>query len=151
MTMTLTVEKGNQRFMTRWRWEAVATKWAVETGEVLERAIKAEAPVSNKPTAGALRDSITFKPRVSGTAATVEFVSRVPYASYVINGTAAHVIVPRNVRMLRWQQGGQWIYRSHVNHPGARANPFPEKAVRPLVPWVGRSMRNLVIESMGQL
>lgn len=149
--MTLTVEKADQRFATRWRWETTATKWAVESGEILERAIKAEAPVSHKPTAGTLRDSISFRPKVSAASATVEFTTRVPYARYVIEGTPAHTIVPRNARVLRWQQGGRWVYRQKVNHPGARANPFPEKAVRPLVPLVGRKMRNLVIESMGKL
>lgn len=146
--ISLTVEKADQRLSTRWRWESVATKWAVETGEVLEHAIKREAPVSKKPTAGQLRDSISYRPRVTASSANVEFMSRAPYARYVINGTPAHTIVPRNARVLRWQQGGAWIYRQRVNHPGARANPFPEKAIRPLVPWVERKMRNLVITSM---
>ncbi len=147
--MTLTVEKSDQRFGTRWRWEKVATKWATETGEVLERAIKAAAPVGDKPDSGRLKESITFKPRVTPHAATVEFVSRVPYARYVIEGTPAHLIMPRNARVLRWQQGGQWVYRQRVNHPGARPNPFPEKALRPLGSVVARKMRNLVVESMG--
>jgi Bacteriophage protein of unknown function (DUF646). len=149
--MSITIEKADQRFTTRWRWESVATKWAVESGELMERAIKAEAPVSKKPTAGALRDSISFKPKVSATSATVEFTSHVPYARYVIQGTPAHVIMPRNARVLRWQQGGAWVYRQKVNHPGARPNPFPEKALKPLVPVVGRKMRNLIVESMGKL
>lgn len=149
--MSITIERGDQRFTTRWRWESVATKWATENGELIERAIKAEAPISKKPTAGQLRDSISFRPKISATTASIEFVSRAPYARYVIQGTPAHTIVPRNARILRWNQGGQWVYRQRVNHPGARANPFPEKALRPLVPAISRRMRNLVVESMGKL
>jgi Bacteriophage protein of unknown function (DUF646). len=150
MSMEFTIEKADQRFGTRWRWESTATKWALETGTVLTDAIQRAAPVSDKSTSGKLRDSITFKPKISGSSATVEFTSRVPYAGYVIKGTPAHVIVPRNARVLRWQQGGQWVYRQRVNHP-AHAPTVPEKAVKPLVPWVSRKMRNLVVESMGEL
>jgi len=144
--ISLTIDKADQRFSTRWRWESAATKWATETGEILKQAIKDEAPVGKT---GALKDSINFRPKIGSASATVEFTTRVPYARYVLNGTPAHVIVPRNARVLRWQQGGQWVYRQRVNHPGARANPFPEKAVRPLIPVVSRKMRNLVINSMG--
>ena len=144
--ISLTIDKADQRFSTRWRWESAATKWAVETGEILKQAIKNEAPVGKT---GELRDSTSLRPKIGTTTATVEFTTRVPYADYVIKGTPAHVIVPRNARVLRWQEGGQWIYRQKVNHPGARANPFPEKAVRPLIPVVSRKMRNLVINSMG--
>lgn len=151
MSMSITVEKSEQRFTTRWRWEAVATKWAEESGELLKTAIEHAAPVGKKADSGRLRESVQFVPKVSATSATVEFYSRVPYARYVIEGTPAHVIVPRNARVLRWQQGGQWVYRQRVNHPGARANPFAEKAVRPLMPAVGRKMKNMVVESMGSL
>lgn len=144
--ISLTIDKADQRFGTRWRWESVATKWATETGAVLKQAIKDEAPIGKT---GQLRDSIGFNPKVGPASATVEFTTRVPYADYVIKGTPAHLIVPRNARVLRWQDGGQWVYRQRVNHPGARANPFPEKAVRPLIPVVSRKMRNLVINSMG--
>lgn len=144
--ISVTIEKADQRLATRWRWESAASKWAIETGTVLNAAIKNQAPVGKT---GRLRDSITFKPRVSATTATVEFMTRVPYGEYVVRGTAAHPIAPRNASVLRWQEGGQWIYRQRVNHPGARANNFPERAVRPLAPLVARKMRNLVVESMG--
>lgn len=146
--ISLTIDKADQRFSTRWRWESAATKWATETGQILKQAIKNEAPIGKT---GTLHDSISFVPKIGPTTATVEFITRVPYAKYVIEGTPAHVIVPRNARVLRWQEGGQWIYRKRVNHPGARANPFPEKAVRPLIPVVSRKMRNLVINSMGAM
>lgn len=151
MTMTFRVEKADQRFGTRWRWETMAARWAADTGTVLTDAIQRAAPVASKPDGGKLRDSITYRPKISSTSASVEFISRVPYARYVIDGTPSHVIVPRTARVLRWQQGGQWVYRQRVDHPGARANPFPEKAVRPLVPLVSRKMKNLVVESMGEL
>lgn len=147
--MTVTIERSDQRFMTRWRWESVATQWAMETGEILNRAIQARAPVSKKPSGGTLRDSITFKPMVSATSARVEFTSRVPYANYVIHGTPAHTIMVKNARALRWQQGGHWAYSQRVHHPGAKANPFPEKAVLPLIPLVRSRMKNLLVKNLG--
>jgi hypothetical protein len=152
MSMSITIEKSDQRFMTKWRWEKVATKWAYESGEVLKEAIKYAAPVGKKPDSGRLRDSIDFKPKVSTRSATVEFYSRVPYVGYVIEGTPSHVIRPRREGgMLRWESGGEVFYRRVVNHPGAKANPFPERAVKPLIPLVGRKMRNLIVENMGSL
>lgn len=149
--MSITVEKADQRLTTRWRWEVVATKWATDSGHLMKTAIEHAAPVGKRPESGRLRESIQFVPKVSSTAASIEFYSRVPYARYVIDGTPAHVIVPRNARVLRWQQGGQWVYRQRVNHPGARANPFAEKAVRPLVPVISRKMKNMVVNSLGSL
>ncbi len=149
MSISVTIERSEQSLSKRWLWEREATKWVAETGPILERAIRAEAPVGTKGRVGALRDSISFRPRIGSTSASVEFYSRVPYAKYVIHGTPPHTIEPRNARMLRWEESGQVIYRSRVNHPGAKANNFPERAVRPLVPLVSRKMRNLVVNSLG--
>lgn len=149
MSIEVRIEKSEQRLSRRWLWEREATKWVSEVAPLLERAVRAEAPVGKKGHPGALRDSINFRPRVSGSSATVEFYSRVPYAKYVIHGTPPHVIEPRNARMLRWEDSGQVIYRARVNHPGAKANNFPERAVRPLGPLVARKMRNIVINSLG--
>jgi hypothetical protein len=153
MSISITIEKSDQRLSTRWRWEKIATKWAVESGEVLEQAIRAEAPVGKKPDSGKLRDSISYKPRVSTTSATVEFVSRSPYVGYVINGTPPHIIEPRRPGgWLRWEDNGVVFFRRLVHHPGiAHPNAFPERAIRPLVPVVSRKMKNLIIESTGSL
>lgn len=151
MSMTVRIEKTDQRFSKRWLWEREATKWVTETGEVLERAIRDAAPIGKKDHPGQLRESIHAHPKVTGSTASVEFSSSVPYARYVIEGTPAHLIVPRNARVLRWESSGQVFYRDRVNHPGAKANPFPERAVRPLGPWVARKMRNIVVDSMGSL
>lgn len=151
MSMSITIERSDQRFGKRWFWEREAGKWATETGELLRRAISDEAPLGKKGNIGQLRDSIGYRPRVTRSTATVEFYSRAPYAKYVVGGTPAHLILPRNANVLRWEDSGLVFYRSRVNHPGARANPFPEKAVKPLVGVIARRMKNIVIENMGSL
>lgn len=63
-------------------------------------------------------------------------IGGVGYARYVEFGTRAHVIRPRNRRVLRWSRGGRrltgtarsgtsdFIYARQVNHPGTRAQPY---------------------------
>lgn len=144
--ISFTISRADQRLSTRWRWKSVATRWVLETSAIAHQALKDKAPVGKT---GRLRDSIDYTYKVDSRTASIEFATRVPYARYVLEGTPAHLIVPRKARVLAWQQGGQWVYRQRVNHPGARANNFPEKAIRPLVPVISGRMRNLVVDSMG--
>ena len=65
----------------------------------------------------------TLRPRV-----TIEV--NVDYASFVHDGTRPHVIRPRNARALRFMVGGQVVYARVVHHPGTRARPFLDRAVR---------------------
>jgi hypothetical protein len=66
-----------------------------------------------------------------------------PAVFYVLNGTRPHVITPRrefssrrgkNGRrrraVLRFEVGGEVLYRRRVFHPGTRANPFLQRALR---------------------
>lgn len=97
--------------------------------QVLNRA-KILAPVDT----GRLRASgkvsysglFTFRPK-----ATIVF--DVDYAQAVNDGTRPHVIRPRNARVLRFVVGGQVVYAKFVNHPGTRANPFLDRALREVV------------------
>lgn len=68
----------------------------------------------------------TFRPK-----ATIVF--DVDYAQAVNDGTRPHVIRPRNARVLRFVVGGQVVYAKFVNHPGTRANPFLDRALREVV------------------
>jgi len=55
--------------------------------------------------------------------------SHAPYSVFVHQGTAPHVIRPRNASALRFKVGGQTIFASSVNHPGTRPRPFLTNAV----------------------
>lgn len=71
-----------------------------------------------------------FRPK-----ATIVF--RVEYAEYVNNGTRPHVIRPRNAQALRFRIGGRVVYAKVVNHPGTKARPFLDRAVREVMGRAG--------------
>lgn len=97
--------------------------------QVLNRA-KILAPVDT----GRLRSSgsvhysslFSFRPK-----ATIVF--SVDYARYVNDGTRPHVIRPKNAKVLRFVVGGQVVFARVVHHPGTRANPFLDRALREVV------------------
>jgi hypothetical protein len=54
-----------------------------------------------------------------------------PASIYVLNGTRPHRIFPRKPGgVLRFTVGGRVVYARYVNHPGSKANPFLQKALR---------------------
>jgi len=50
------------------------------------------------------------------------------YPLFVHEGTAAHVIMPKNKKALLWNK--DIGYRKKVNHPGTKANPYFKRAVK---------------------
>lgn len=64
------------------------------------------------------------------------------YAAFVNDGTAPHVIRPRNARVLRFVVGGKVVYAKVVHHPGTRANPFLDRALREVVGGHGWRVTN---------
>lgn len=67
-----------------------------------------------------------FRPK-----ATIVF--NVDYARYVNDGTRPHIIRPKNASVLRFVVGGRVVYARVVHHPGTRANPFLDRALREVV------------------
>jgi hypothetical protein len=53
-----------------------------------------------------------------------------PAVFYVLEGTPAHEIRARRARALRFEAGGQILFRKRVWHPGTRANNFLARALR---------------------
>lgn len=107
-----------------------------EVGPRVVNRAKILAPVDT----GRLRASIkgelqgvwTLRPRfVVGT--------NVDYAEMVHDGTRPHVIRPRNARALRFMVNGRVVYARVVHHPGTRANPFLDRALREVT--AGRGYR----------
>lgn len=106
--------------------------------QVLNRA-KILAPVDT----GRLRASgkiqysglFTFRPK-----ATVIF--DVSYAAMVNDGTRPHIIRPKTKQVLKFTVGGRTVYAKVVHHPGTRANPFLDRALREVVGPAGWSIVN---------
>lgn len=48
-------------------------------------------------------------------------VATTPQAKYTDEGTRAHVIRPRNKKVLRFKYRGRIVFAREVNHPGTRA------------------------------
>jgi hypothetical protein len=60
----------------------------------------------------------------------VEWYNGAPQALFLEEGTRPHVIRPRNARALRWFGPGGPIFARSVRHPGTRAQPWLEPAIR---------------------
>lgn len=106
-------------------------------GPMVVNRAKILAPVDT----GRLRASIgppqysrtwTLRPQVTVSA-------NVDYAQMVHDGTRPHIIRPRNAQVLRFLVNGRVQYARVVHHPGTRARPFLDRAVREVT--AGRGYR----------
>lgn len=80
---------------------------------------------------GRLRASIRVERRsVFGLRQRWTVGSDVEYAPMVNDGTRPHLIRPRNARVLRFQVDGRTVFARVVRHPGTRARPFLDRALR---------------------
>ena len=52
-----------------------------------------------------------------------------PYGFWVHKGTKPHAIFPKNKKVLRWAQGGDFIFSKNVLHPGTKPDPFLQGAL----------------------
>lgn len=105
--------------------------------QVLNRA-KVLAPVDT----GRLRASIRIESRRTLTLRTIYTIgSDVFYAPYVNDGTRPHQIRPKTKKALKFRVGGRTVFAAVVNHPGTRANPFLDRALREVAANRGYSFR----------
>ena len=117
-----------------------ASRSELETAarQVVNRA-KALAPVDT----GRLRASIRIEGRRTLALRTVYTVgSDVEYAAMVNDGTRPHVIRSRTKQVLRFQVGGRVVFARVVNHPGTKARPFLDRALREVAAQRGYSFRS---------
>lgn len=92
---------------------------------------------------GRLRSSIRAgQPRFFSLRGQISVGSDLEYAAFVNDGTRPHVIRPRRAKALRFVVGGSTVYAMKVNHPGARARPFLDRALREVAAQRGYSFRN---------
>lgn len=98
-----------------------------EASRLVVNRAKVLAPVDT----GRLRASIRADPpRLLTLRPSVTVGTDVEYASWVHDGTRPHVIRPRRAQVLRFQVGGRTVFARVVNHPGTRARPFLDRALR---------------------
>jgi hypothetical protein len=103
---------------------AVITAWADRVGPKLAQRVAAEAPKDT----GVLKSSISYRRTVKG----LQVISSARYATYVAQGTGPHPIDPVHARVLHWvdKKTGAEVFAMHVDHPGTRPNPYPQRALR---------------------
>lgn len=80
---------------------------------------------------GKLAKSIHYSVTGPNSRLRVHFFDRVPYGGLVITGTKPHTIKAKGDGVLRFTVGGQTVFAKSVQHPGTRANPYPDRAARP--------------------
>lgn len=91
---------------------------------------------------GRLRSSIRAEPpRFFSLRGVVSVGSDLEYAGFVNDGTRPHTIRPRRAKALRFVVGGQVVYARVVHHPGTRARPFLDRALREVAAARGYSFR----------
>lgn len=134
--------------LSRFRWGLVARQWTDQVEPLVKEALRKKAPVGRGPGAGRLRDSIRSQHTVSAANTVVTFTASVPYAGFVIDGTAAHDIRPRHAQALHWVGPGGSVFARLVHHPGTRPNPFPELAIRPLAADIQARLEAAVAEQL---
>lgn len=120
--------------------------WEAEVAPELLAEIRRRAPVSPTENGGRLRDSIYLSRKSSGQGLEARIMSSAPYAKYVEYGTAAHIIEPRSALALHWSGKGSDVFARRVNHPGTKANPFVQQAIRALLPLMQQKLRENVEE-----
>lgn len=105
--------------------------------QVMNRA-KILAPVDT----GRLRASIRIESRRNlGLRTLYTIGSDVYYAPYVNDGTRPHTIRPKKGEALRFTVGGRVVFARVVHHPGTRARPFLDKALREVAAQDGYRFR----------
>lgn len=82
-----------------------------------------------------LRDALITRPASDEKGFAVLVGAEIGHALFHHEGTAPHVIRPRNVTFLRFPStpgGSAFVFARQVNHPGTRPNPFLVDAAREL-------------------
>ena len=110
-------------------------------GPAMVTEMRNEAPVRS----GKLRDAIRqinepMKVRVGPFG--------VEYNQFVVEGTRAHEIKPKNASLLMFKIGGKTVYAKSVKHPGTAANPYMQissaKVMNRMLPKLGQLQINVL-------
>jgi hypothetical protein len=143
--MRVTVSRPRRSLFGPYRAKTIAAAWAAEVGPMVLAALKEKSPVA-KENGGRLRDSIRNEQANTPGGVTLTFTAQVPYAKWVLEGTAPHEIRPREKRALFWPGADHPV--AVVNHPGTQPNRFPERAITPLIPVIRARYKEIAVEAM---
>lgn len=134
MTLNVTVSGANQRL--RFDWPAASRSWAAAVQPEATALMRARSPFLT----GKLRQGISSRTETAPESTSVVIYGTASYLPFVLNGTSAHTIVPRHVGgVLRWipnRGHGSPVFATKVSHPGTKANPFPEEAMKAATPML---------------
>ena len=147
MTLSIEVTGGGERHLG-FSWAEAAGEWVGEVGPLALEALRQAAPVGQGPGAGRLRASIREDREVAESTATITFTAEVPYADYVVDGTAPHLIQPRSAQALHWTGPNGSVFAKVVHHPGTRANDFPSRALAPLTAIIQARLEAAIAEQL---
>lgn len=111
-------------------------------GEKAARAVVNRAKVLCPVDTGRLRASIRVERRsFLGLRLRWTVGSDVEYAAYVNDGTRPHKITAKNAKALRFRWKGQTVIVRSVQHPGTKAKPFLDRALREVAAQRGYDLR----------
>jgi hypothetical protein len=129
------------------KWQRAAVTWANQAAPRSRMVLKQFAPVAPGPEGGRLRDSIIYRTMShSMLGVSVIFTTSVPYAKYVLNGTPPHIIEAKRAKALHWTgRDGHGRFAKRVNHPGTRPDPFPRRAMMPMMPSLRQQYRDAML------
>ena len=119
----------------RFHWESIAERFAQDVTPDLEAVLKEECPKRpawdhpERGAPGAMAASIDSEHETTADSLTIDFAAHTDYAGYVVHGTRPHGIDPRVKRWLHWVDPGGEHFAKHVDHPGATADPFPDRVL----------------------
>ena len=132
MSISMTVSGADRSI--RFDWAAASRAWAESVAPTAEAVMKARAPFRT----GALRQGISSRVESAPESTSVVIYGTASYLPFILGGTQPHVITARNARALRWTgRGGIGVsFAQRVNHPGTKANPFPEEAMAVVTPAI---------------
>lgn len=133
------------------RFPAAPAKMVREASQVLEGALRSEAPKRT----GRLAAEVDRQLEAAPFFARATFTDRAPYTPFVIEGTRPHRIFPLAKQALWWKGalhpvwGDRATRRGGVSHPGTHANPFNVRGFRAALPVMKRLVREIAREILG--
>lgn len=126
----------------RFDWQAVSEEFSASAGPSVRGALHRKAPRRpewdhpERGPVGRLADSIDWHRESAESMVRLKFSAHVGYAAYVVHGTRAHGIDPREREWLHWVDPEGNHFRRHVEHPGARSNDFADTVLHEQQPAV---------------
>lgn len=140
-----------EELSTRYRKKALR-----RMAQVLKVAMRAEAPDSGNShadmamgTKGKLKKSFRYDTPKGGYDVLVG--TRARHAHLVEYGTRAHLTPAVNRKAVKWDSGGEMRIAKSAPHPGARANPFMDRAYQKALPDVMDRLKKSVEESWAEI